>query len=115
MQKILIIDDEIHLRKIYARYLTAEGFQVLEARDGDEALQMLKQAPVDVVLLDLQMPSTFNVQALMAQIRDLSPDTKIIVSSCHDIEFQKSKITDAQDYFNKAEGCQALATKVHKL
>ena len=54
--KLLIVDDEPALRKALRTSLTASGFDVAEARNGDEALSMLPQTPVDVVLLDINMP-----------------------------------------------------------
>lgn len=54
--RILIAEDEAPLRNLIASLLTAEGFQVLEAQDGQEALDILQREPVDLAILDVMMP-----------------------------------------------------------
>ncbi len=56
MARILLVDDEANLRATLARTLRAEGYDVLEARDGVEAISRLRRGGVDAVLLDLAMP-----------------------------------------------------------
>ena len=54
--RILIAEDEAPLRNLIASLLTAEGFQVLEAQDGQEALDILQRERVDLAILDVMMP-----------------------------------------------------------
>ncbi len=54
--RILIAEDEAPLRNLIASLLRAEGFQVLEAQDGQEALDILGREPVDLAILDVMMP-----------------------------------------------------------
>jgi DNA-binding response OmpR family regulator len=53
---VLVVDDEIAIVKVLRDFLEAEGFSVLMAQDGAEALATLARAPVDCVLLDIMMP-----------------------------------------------------------
>lgn len=53
---ILVVDDELALRKLLSSYLVKEGFAVLEAKDGVEALQLLDQVGADLALIDIMMP-----------------------------------------------------------
>lgn len=53
---ILVVDDEKDIRDLIAYNLTREGFSVLTASDGEEALQVLKREPVTLLLLDIMMP-----------------------------------------------------------
>ncbi|MGE0173268.1 MAG: response regulator [Oligoflexales bacterium] len=56
--KILVVEDSFHLRKLVARVLKMDGFQVFEAANGQDALSLLEQTPdLDLVLLDLSMPN----------------------------------------------------------
>ncbi|MZQ81072.1 response regulator [Paenibacillus sp. 5J-6] len=55
MKKILIIDDEADLRKLLKDYFEVNGYLVLTAKDGNEALQQVEKQP-DVILLDINMP-----------------------------------------------------------
>lgn len=54
--KILVADDEAKIRELVRMYLSAEGFAVAEAKDGQEALALAKQNSFDLIILDLMMP-----------------------------------------------------------
>jgi DNA-binding response OmpR family regulator len=54
--RVAIVEDEKSIRNLYRTKFELEGFAVLEAADGIEGLKLLKQNPVDIVLLDLRMP-----------------------------------------------------------
>lgn len=53
---ILVVDDELALRKLLNSYLAKEGFTVLEARDGQEALSVLEMNSANLALIDVMMP-----------------------------------------------------------
>ncbi|TWD90182.1 DNA-binding response OmpR family regulator [Neobacillus bataviensis] len=57
MTKILIVDDDAHIRKLVGVILTEEGFSILESQDGKEALSMLDSEKVDLIILDIMMPN----------------------------------------------------------
>ncbi|MFD1677869.1 response regulator [Alicyclobacillus fodiniaquatilis] len=57
MTKILVVDDDPHIRELVALYLQAEGFSTFEAADGLEALTLLESVKVDMVILDVMMPN----------------------------------------------------------
>lgn len=56
MAKILVVDDDPHIRELIRVFLEKEGFDVIEASDGVEALQLWETTPVDLVILDIMMP-----------------------------------------------------------
>lgn len=56
MSKILIVDDDPNLRELAGLFLKREGFDILEAGDGVEALKLLDEARVDLVVIDIMMP-----------------------------------------------------------
>lgn len=58
VQKILVCDDEANIRSIMDFSLEAEGFEVIAAADGDEALRLVVSAQPDLVLLDVMMPGS---------------------------------------------------------
>ncbi|TCL58637.1 two-component system response regulator ResD [Hydrogenispora ethanolica] len=70
MIKILIADDQRDIREIVGWYLAREGFQVLEAADGDQALEMETLHTPDLLILDVMMPglSGWEVAKAMARI-----------------------------------------------
>lgn len=53
---VLIVDDESRLRKLVADFLSREGYSILEVENGRIALDMIDQAAVDLVILDVMMP-----------------------------------------------------------
>ena len=100
--KLLIVDDEPALRKALRTSLTASGFDVAEARNGDEALSMLPQAPVDVVLLDINMPGWSGID-ICRRIRASSERIGIVMVTVRDSEEDKVKALEAgaDDFITK--------------
>ena len=55
-RRVLIVDDEVSIREVLGQYLAVEGFSVLLAADGIEALHLARTSPPDLVILDLMLP-----------------------------------------------------------
>lgn len=56
MKRVLIVDDELEYRLLLRSLLTSEGFEVVMAANGEEALEKLKDQPVDFIVSDIYMP-----------------------------------------------------------
>jgi DNA-binding response OmpR family regulator len=56
MARILVVDDDVTVREVLASYLRAHRHEAVEAGDGEEALRLLRAAPIDLVVLDLMLP-----------------------------------------------------------
>ncbi len=56
MEKIMIIEDEFRMRKLLKDYFKKEGFEVIEAEDGKEAMEIFKTENPDLIILDIMMP-----------------------------------------------------------
>ncbi len=80
MQRILVVDDEPMLRGLCTTLLANWGYCVAEACDGQEALEKLRQVPVDAVLMDMNMPR-LRGDALLARLRRERPDLPVIIMS----------------------------------
>ena len=77
--RILIVEDEFLIRMTLAEALGDEGFDVVEAETGDEALPMLKADPaIRLLLTDIQLPGVLNGRALAKQAREHAPTLPII-------------------------------------
>ncbi len=63
-QMVLVVDDEAALRRLQRKNLERADFEVLEACDGDEALRVLEDEVVDIVLIDLVMPNKEGLETL---------------------------------------------------
>ena len=59
---VLVVDDEAPIREVIRRYLVAEGYQVVEAADGESALQQFEAHAPDVVVLDVMMPGIDGIE-----------------------------------------------------
>ena len=75
--RVLIVDDQEIVRLSYLRSLTGTHCNVALAANGEEALQAMERYPFDVVLLDLQMPGTSELEATMAWPLDLKYSRKL--------------------------------------
>jgi len=80
--RVLVVDDERNIRKNLALVLEAQGYQVDEAKDGDEALDLCKQSHPDIAFVDLHMPKMQGLDVL-AHIRALSPKTAVVIITAY--------------------------------
>ena len=80
MASILIIDDEIQIRKMLRQILEKEGYKIFTASNGQEGLKIFKNNPTDLVITDLIMPEKEGIELILELRRDY-PDTKIIAIS----------------------------------
>ena len=78
MEKILIIDDEAFIRENVERILNEEGYQVLSAAGGKEALQLVSEEEVDLVLLDLNLGTENGIDVLKS-LKEIDPDILVII------------------------------------
>jgi CheY-like chemotaxis protein len=72
--KVLIVDDEPVNRLVLARMIEHLGSQCIEAASGAEALELLRQQPVDLVLMDIQMPRMSGIEAVELLRADVGPN-----------------------------------------
>lgn len=72
---VLVVDDELRMRKLVADFLSRDGYHILEAANGQAALELIAREKVDLVILDIMMP----VQDGLAVCRDLRQNTAIPV------------------------------------
>jgi DNA-binding response OmpR family regulator len=102
--KILIIEDDRFLSSILKGRLEKEGFQVIQAFDGDEGLDTLKTLRPNLILLDLIMPkkSGFEVLEAMSADPELSSIPVMIASNLgQESDIEKAKSLGAIDYYVK--------------
>jgi len=79
--RILIVDDDDTIRELVSMALEDEGYATAEARHGLEALAVVRQAPVDLILLDMRMPLMDGGEFAQAYHEGPGPHAPIIVFS----------------------------------
>jgi two-component system response regulator PilR (NtrC family) len=77
-ETILIVDDELSMREFLAILLEREGYQTVSAANAAEAVKLMEQGGIDLVISDVQMPGLNGIE-LLAQIKDKSPETAVLM------------------------------------
>ncbi len=77
MSSVLIVDDQVQIRRLIRDALEGAGYHVEEACDGKEGLERYRARSVDLVLMDILMPDHDGLEAIMALRREF-PDSRII-------------------------------------
>jgi two-component system KDP operon response regulator KdpE len=109
---ILVVDDEPQIRRVLRTALSAEGYAIVEARDGREALEVLRNERPDLVLMDVNMPEMDGLQACR-EIR-ASSRVPMIMLTVRGAEKDKVRALDAgaDDYVVKPFGIQELLARI---
>ncbi|AIQ76467.1 response regulator transcription factor [Paenibacillus sp. FSL R5-0876] len=101
MNTILVADDDSEIRDVIHVYLRNEGYQVLEAADGQEALNTIQTTSIQLVILDVMMPQMDGITACL-KIREISNIPIIMLSAKQeDIDKITGLTTGADDYMIK--------------
>ena len=115
MQTILVCDDDKEIVEAIAIYLEQEDYEVLKAYDGEEAMQILEQEEIDLLIIDVMMPKLGGVEATF-RIREKSGIPIIILSAKSE---DQDKIfglkVGADDYVTKPFNPKELLARVQSL
>src|SRR5215472_16114372 len=110
---VLVVDDEPSLRKVLRTSLSASGFTVEEARNGEEAVTAVQMHGFDLVVLDINMPGMGGVEACQ-KIREHSPRVGIVMLTVRDLEEDKVRALEAgaDDYVSKPFRLRELVARL---
>ena len=111
--RVLIVDDDVAIRRALHNTLAGMGFEVNEAANGEAAVQMVGEAEYDVVLLDINMPGMGGIRACR-EIRRSLPRLGILMLTVRDREDDKIAALDAgaDDYVTKPFHIRELAARI---
>ncbi len=116
MARILIVDDAAFIRTQYAKSLIKNGYEVVEASNGAEALERYRECKPDGVLLDINMPVMDGIVTLH-EIMSMDPTARIAMVTC--IGAQSIVLTalkgGARDFVTKPFDADDVVTTVQKL
>jgi two-component system, OmpR family, KDP operon response regulator KdpE len=109
---ILVVDDEPQIRRVMRATLTAQGYAIVEARDGQEALEKMRSERPDLVILDMNLPVVDGLETCRA-IRAGS-NVPVIMLTVRSAEKDKVRALDAgaDDYVVKPFGIQELLARI---
>ena len=118
MRKLLIADDEPGIRSLVRMTLETDQYEITEAGDGEEALEIARESHPDVILLDVMMPKLTGFDVCKALKED--PATKEIVVVMLTAKAQQGDRTEgeaagADDYFTKPFSPVALLRKLDEI
>ncbi len=114
MSKILVVEDEQHQRELYAVELQEDGYDVDQASNGKEAVDMVKSNKYDLVILDIRMPEMDGIEALG---KILSRDKKIpiIIYTAYSNYKSNFMTWTADAYITKSSNLDELKEKISEL
>ena len=113
MQRVLVVDDEPPIRRFLRTSLTAQGYQVFEAEDGQSAQSVLQRNTIDVIVLDLGLPGASGFD-IIKQLRESNSPLPIVVLSSRADEAGKVRALDlgADDFVTKPFGMDELLARL---
>ena len=116
---ILFVEDEPGLRKLMSKVLEKQGYRVLEAKDGEEALSICQEslAQIDLVVTDYAMPRMTGLQ-LKEEILTLRPDMKFLLISGYAegvVENNLKPDLNGEEFLEKPSLPEELARKVREM
>jgi len=110
--KILIVDDDPQIRRVLRTTLVVQGYEVADARSGEDALEKLREGKYDLILLDMNMEGMDGIETCR-EIR-ASSDVAIVMLTVRDTERDKVSALDAgaDDYVTKPFSTPELLARV---
>ncbi len=115
---VLLVDDEDQLRRVMRDLLERQGFTIIEARDGAEALAEIDRAAPDLVILDLNLPGVDGYTVLsQVRSRDATRNLPVIVLTAKGDEDNEVRVLElgADDFLTKPFRARALAARLESL
>jgi DNA-binding response OmpR family regulator len=117
-RRVLVAEDETHIRQLVRMHLELEGWEVIEAASGDAALERLRGEPMDLAVLDIMLPGLDGITVLRAMRRE-GPNaaTPVLMLTARREESDKVLGLDsgADDYLTKPFGVRELVARARAL
>ncbi|MFC1868905.1 response regulator [Thermodesulfobacteriota bacterium] len=111
MAKILIVDDEEHIRFLYSEELTEAGYEVITAENGHMLLERIEKEKPDLVVLDIKMVD-YNGLDLLQDIRNKFYDLPVVLCTAYDTFKEDMKSIAADFYVIKSFDLTELKNKI---
>ena len=116
MFQIIVAEDEEDIRALYAKVLRQNGYEVIEAGNGEEVLVLLGTQHVDLIISDVMMPRMDGFEMVRA-LREMHTTIPILLITAKDsfLDLQKGFLTGADDYMTKPININEMVLRVQAL
>jgi two-component system response regulator (stage 0 sporulation protein F) len=113
MAKILVVDDEEHIRLLYSEELTEAGYEVITAADGYKLIERIEEEKPNLVVLDIKMVD-YNGLDLLQEIRNRFYNLPVILCTAYDTYKEDIKAIAADFYVIKSFDLTELKKKISR-
>lgn len=114
MEKILCVDDDLSLLRLYQEELTEEGYKVILARDGKEAMAKFEKENPDLVIMDIRMPVMDGIETLTAMLGK-NRQTPVILNTAYPQYRENFMTWGAEAYIIKSSDLTELKQKIKEV
>jgi len=111
--KILVVDDDLHIQRLYKEELEEEGYEVFIASNGQEAIDLFNREAPDIVTLDILLPDVDGIR-LLRQMKEKNPKVPIIMSTAYDYR-DDFAVWASEAYIVKSSDLDELKATIKKL
>ena len=111
--KILIVDDDLHIQRLYKEELEEEGYEIVVASTGKDALRLFETENPDIVTLDILMPDIDGI-SLLRMMKEQRPKIPIIMSTAYDYR-DDFAVWASEAYIVKSADLDELKRTIRKL
>ncbi len=115
MKTILIVDDEENIRILYKEELTDEGYNVILASNGYEALEVLNTQKPDAIILDIKMPGMDGVNLLKLIKERKEDDIPVIICSAYEEYKQDFSLWASEEYIVKSADLTKMKSALKRI
>lgn len=114
--KILVVDDEVRMRKLISDFLIANNFDIAEAKDGEEALKTFySDKNIDLVILDVMMPKLDGYETLKEIRKDSKTPVIMLTAKGEENDQLKGFVSGADDYVQKPFSPKVLIARINAI
>ncbi len=111
--KILVVDDDLHIQRLYKEEFEDEGYEVVVASNGQEAIEKFEKEAPDIVTLDILLPDIDGIR-ILRQMKEKDPKVPIIMSTAYDYR-DDFAVWASEAYIVKSSDLEELKSMIKKL
>jgi DNA-binding response OmpR family regulator len=111
--KILVVDDDLHIQRLYKEEFEDEGYEVVVASNGQEAIEMFEKENPDIVTLDILLPDVDGIR-ILRQMKEKNPKVPVIMSTAYDYR-DDFAVWASEAYIVKSSDLEELKSMIKKL